>query len=72
LGKSSSPVKASEFLRILHQDGWYVVRQAGGHLIMRHPRKTGQIVVPYHGAKEMRTGTLKKLWKEAGLSLEEL
>ena len=65
-------MKASEFLRILQRDGWYVVRQTGSHFIMRHPEKAGQIIVPYHGAKEMRKGTLLKLWKEAGLSLDEL
>jgi predicted RNA binding protein YcfA (HicA-like mRNA interferase family) len=39
---------------------------------MRNTRKAGQIVVPYHGAKEMGKGTLKKLWKEARLNLDDL
>ncbi|MBL0007665.1 MAG: type II toxin-antitoxin system HicA family toxin [Saprospiraceae bacterium] len=27
-------MKYSELLRLLKQDGWFVVRQTGGHLIM--------------------------------------
>jgi predicted RNA binding protein YcfA (HicA-like mRNA interferase family) len=32
-------MKSSEFLRILKQDGWYVLRQSGSHMIMKHPVK---------------------------------
>jgi mRNA interferase HicA len=47
-------------------DGWYVVRQFGtSHIIMRHDIKDGQLTVPSHGSKEVRTGTLRAILKEA-------
>jgi mRNA interferase HicA len=59
-------MKSSELLRLLKKDGWYEVRQHGtSHIIMRHPTKQGQLTVPSHGSKEVRTGTLKAILKEA-------
>jgi mRNA interferase HicA len=60
-------MKSSEFLNILKSDGWYVVRQVGSHLIMRHGIKKGQLTVPYHGSKEIAKGLMNKLLKQAGL-----
>jgi predicted RNA binding protein YcfA (HicA-like mRNA interferase family) len=60
-------VKYSELHRLLKNDGWYIVRQKGGHLIMRHPTKTGQLVIPYHGSKEVGSGLLKAILKKAKL-----
>jgi len=54
-------LKYSELLRLLKQDGWFVVRQTGGHLIMKHQVKSNQVVVPFHGSKELRTGMLRKI-----------
>jgi predicted RNA binding protein YcfA (HicA-like mRNA interferase family) len=62
-------MKASELLRILQQDGWYVVRQHGSHYIMRHPFKSGIISMPYHGAKEVGKGFLIDTLKKAKINL---
>jgi len=48
-------------------DGWEEIRQKGSHIIMRHPIKNGQLVVPDHGSKEVGTGLANKILKEAGL-----
>lgn len=59
-------MKSSELVRLLKKDGWYVVRQFGtSHIIMRHDIKDGQLTVPSHGSKEVRTGTLRAILKEA-------
>ena len=60
-------VKVSELLRLLEQDGWTLVRQRGSHGIYRHPVKSGQVVVPVHGSKEVASGTLNSILKKAGL-----
>ena len=60
-------VKSSELIRILKKDGWFVTRQTGSHMMMQHPIKSGQIVVPYHGANEVGKGLEKKIKKQAGL-----
>jgi len=36
-------------------------------MIMRHPEKEGQIVVPDHVASEVGTGLQNKILKDAGL-----
>lgn len=46
-------MKCSELLRILLRDGWFIVSQAGSHLKLRHEVKSGIIIFPNHGSKEM-------------------
>lgn len=60
-------MKSSELLRILKQDGWYSIRQKGSHVIMKHETKSGSIVVPDHGSKEVGTGLAHKILKDAGV-----
>ena len=52
---------------MLKKDGWFIVRQKGSHMIMHHPTKKGQIVVPNHGSNEVGKGLEKKIKKDAGL-----
>ena len=60
-------MKCSELLRLLLQDGWFVVSARGSHLKMKHSSRSGIIVFPDHGAKEMGKGLEKKIRKDAGL-----
>lgn len=62
--------KCSEILRTLFRSGWYVDRENGSHLILRHPKKSRKedvIVFPNHGSKELGKGLLKKILKQAGI-----
>jgi predicted RNA binding protein YcfA (HicA-like mRNA interferase family) len=60
-------MKYSELIRILKQNGWFVVRQSGSHLMMQHPEKAIQLTVPNHGSKEIGKGLQQKILKQAGL-----
>ena len=60
-------MKCSELIRALERDGWYIVRQNGSHLIMRHPIKKGQVVMLNHGNKEIGKGLERRIRKDAGL-----
>lgn len=60
-------MKSSELNRLLRKDGWYVDRQSGSHMIMKHPTKKGQLVVPDHGSNEVGKGLANKILKMAGL-----
>ncbi|MFM7021387.1 MAG: type II toxin-antitoxin system HicA family toxin [Flavobacteriales bacterium] len=60
-------MKSSELIRILKKNGWFVVRQSGSHMIMRHPDKAQQLTVPNHGSQEVGTGLANKILKDAGL-----
>ncbi len=60
-------MKSSELLRLLEQDGWYVIRQSGSHIFMGHPEKPGRLSVPFHGAKEVKKGLLRAILNQANI-----
>lgn len=60
-------MKFREILRILEEDGWRIVRTTGSHRIMKHPAKRGVVVVAGHPNVDAAPGTLRSIWKQAGL-----
>jgi len=56
-------VKANELFKLLKKDGWFEIRQTGSHVMMKHPVKSGQLVVPYHGSKEVSKGVVGAILK---------
>lgn len=62
-------ISSREVIRALEKIGFYVDHQTGSHIIMRRdePRAT----VPIPERKEMRKGTLRKIIKQAGLTVDE-
>lgn len=60
-------MKSSELLRMMKKSGWFVVRQTGSHIVMEHPVKPNQIVVPFHASREMKKGTLISILKDANI-----
>ena len=59
--------KYTELLRLLRNDGWYVVRQKGSHIIMQHPEKDRQLTIPFHAGKEVKKGLLRAVLKQADI-----
>jgi predicted RNA binding protein YcfA (HicA-like mRNA interferase family) len=55
-----------EVLKILRNDGWFVVEQRGSHLQMKHPVKSGKVSVPNHRG-DIPKGTLHSIISQAGL-----
>jgi len=60
-------MKCSELLRILLKEGWVIMSIKGSHLKLKHPSRSGIIIFPDHGAKEMGKGMEMKIRKDAGL-----
>ena len=60
-------MKSSQLIKILKNDEWYVIRQSGSHMMMKHLLKSGQLVVPDHGSSEVGKGLENKILKAAGL-----
>ena len=52
-------MKSRELHRLIRDAGWEVLRQNGSHIIYRKDGMT--MVVPYHGAKEVRPGLAAKI-----------
>lgn len=62
-------MKFKEVVKRLKKAGWVVKDQKGSHVHMIHPKKSGKITIPKHGKKDLAPGTLKAIWKHAGLTI---
>jgi predicted RNA binding protein YcfA (HicA-like mRNA interferase family) len=60
-------MKVRDVLKRLQQDGWYLERTRGSHRQLRHAMKPGNVTVAGHPSDEVPKGTLKSIWKQAGL-----
>ena len=62
-----SAVKVRDVLRLLADDGWYLVRTRGSHAQYKHPTKPGLVTVAGSGNDDLAPGTLSSILKQAGL-----
>ena len=60
-------MKVRVVLKRLEVDGWYEARMRGSHRVLKHPEKSGIVVVPGNFSDEVAIGTLKSIWKQAQL-----
>ena len=60
-------VKVREVVRMLEQDGWYLVRTRGSHHQYKHPSKPGLVTIPGNRNHDLALGTLNSVLKQAGL-----
>ncbi len=60
-------MKVSELLRLIEQDGWFLVRQRGSHRQFHHPDKSGTVTVAGKPSIDVPPGTLNSVLKQAGL-----
>jgi len=61
------PIKVKELLKILREDGWYLVRQKGSHRQFHHPTKTGTVTIAGKASVELPPATLQSVLKQAQL-----
>ncbi len=60
-------MKVRDVLRLLIDDGWFLVRTRGSHQQYKHPDKSGLVTVAGHPSDELAPGTLNSILKQAGL-----
>jgi predicted RNA binding protein YcfA (HicA-like mRNA interferase family) len=60
-------VKVRDVLRMLNDDGWYLVASEGSHRQYKHPTKPGRVTVPGKPNDDTPPGTLNSILKQAGL-----
>ena len=60
-------MKVRDVLRCLELDGRYMARTRGSHRLFKHSVKKGIVVAAGHSGKEVGSGTLKSIWKQAEL-----
>jgi len=66
----NTQMKVRDMLKRLAEDGWYVHRVRGSHRVLKHPVKTGTVVVAGHPGKDIAIGTFKSVCKQAELEDE--
>jgi predicted RNA binding protein YcfA (HicA-like mRNA interferase family) len=59
-------MKSADLIRLLEAGGWTLDRVRGSHHVFRHPTKPGIVVVP-HPKKDLGTGLVAAIRKQAGL-----
>lgn len=60
-------MKVSEALRMLNNDGWYLVATRGSHRQFKHLTKPGRVTVPGKPSDDLAPGTLNSILKQASL-----
>lgn len=65
-------VNAQQVIAALKRAGFAVERIRGSHYILALPGDPRRAVtVPFHGAKDLKPGTLRSIIRRAGLTVEQ-
>lgn len=59
-------MKSLDLVKMIEADGWYLERIKGSHHHFKHPTKKGIVTIP-HPKKDLPSGTVKNILKQAGL-----
>ncbi len=60
-------MKVREVLKLLRDDGWYLVTTEGSHRQFKHASKQGRVTVSGHPNDDIHPKTLKSILTQAGL-----
>lgn len=60
-------MKVKELIKLIEKDGWFQVAQVGSHRQYKHKIKSGRVTIAGKLSKDMPTGTLNSILKQAGL-----
>lgn len=59
-------MRSREMIRMIEEDGWYLVAVRGSHHQYKHPRKPGRVMIK-HLDSDLPKGTINSILKQAGL-----
>jgi predicted RNA binding protein YcfA (HicA-like mRNA interferase family) len=60
-------VKVRDVLKLLAENGWFLVRQKGSHRIFHHAEKPGSVTVAGQPGQDVAIGTWKSILRQAGI-----
>jgi predicted RNA binding protein YcfA (HicA-like mRNA interferase family) len=64
-------MKVNEIIKIIENDGWFLVRQKGSHRQYKHKVKKGLVTIASHKlSDDIAIGTLNSILKQAQLKQE--
>ena len=60
-------MKYRDLIKLIEQDGWYLVITNGSHRQFKHPTKPGRTTVAGQQGKDVPEGTRKSILRQAGI-----
>jgi predicted RNA binding protein YcfA (HicA-like mRNA interferase family) len=60
-------MKVRDIIKIIEQDGWFMVRKRGSHRQFKHSQKNGIVTIAGHTSDDLAKGTINSIFKQAGL-----
>ena len=64
-------VTAREVVRVATRLGFVLKRQKGSHAVYKRESDNKRVVIPMHGSRSLRPGTLHSILKDMGVSADE-
>lgn len=64
-------ISGAEAVAALGRLGYVVVRQKGSHMRMRHPSDPSRLPLTVPDHRELKSGTLRAIIRDAGLTVEQ-
>jgi predicted RNA binding protein YcfA (HicA-like mRNA interferase family) len=58
-------MKVREVIRLIQNNGWYLVAVRGSHRQYKHDRKPGRVTIAGHLSDDLAPGTLNSILKQA-------
>jgi predicted RNA binding protein YcfA (HicA-like mRNA interferase family) len=60
-------MKVRDIIKMIEDDGWYLIGTRGSHRQYKHPIKTGRVTIAGNMNHEIAPGTLNSILKQAKL-----
>ena len=60
-------MKVRDIIKLIEEDGWYIVATKGSHRQYKHRVKVGRVTIAGHLNDDLAPGTLNSILKQAKL-----
>ena len=58
-------MKIRDVIKLIEEDGWYLVVTKGSHRQYKHPAKPGRVTIAGHLGDDLAPGTLSSVLKQS-------
>ena len=60
-------MKVRDVIKLIEDDGWYLIKFKGSHRQYKHPFKSGRVTIAGHPNHDLAPGTLESILKQSQL-----
>ncbi|WP_084789264.1 type II toxin-antitoxin system HicA family toxin [Saccharomonospora iraqiensis] len=61
------PRKVGEIIRLIEEDGWFLVTTRGSHRQYKHPTKPGRVTIPGKVSRDLSPALERSILRQARL-----